>query len=288
MQSNSWWQIRKTDSNAYRLDCQFSGVGCTRRVLLISDAHWDNAHCRLDLLKKVFDEAVATDSVVVHVGDWFCAMQGKWDQRSSRDALRDEHHTGSYLDSLVSTSAEWLEPYAKHIALMSYGNHETSIKRKHEVDLLQRLCQELRRMGSPVECGPYWGYVLASGKFPSKGQADTVRIHYHHGYGGGGEVSRGVIDHSRTRGMYDGDVFVSGHIHRRNMEENVLTKVSTRGLIEQRRQLFLRCSTFKDESGDGWHVAQGRAARPIGGWWLELQAQKDPSGYSIDYRAVPT
>ena len=285
-QLDSWWTIKKAGSNSYRTDIEFGGAGSTRRVCLLADAHWDNAHCRLDLLEKTLKQAKADGLPVFHFGDFFCAMQGKWDQRSSRDAMRDEHHTGSYLDSLVSTAAEWLEPYAGNIALMSYGNHETSIKRKHEVDLLQRLCHELRRMGSPVECGPYWGYVTFCAAWNR--QRDCVKLHYHHGYGGGGEVSRGVNQHAASRSMYDADVYVSGHIHRRNMDENVMTRVSSMGTVTHRKQLFLRCSTYKDESGDGWHVAQGRAARPLGGWWLDMQATKPGNCYQLDYSASAT
>jgi hypothetical protein len=68
--------------------------------------------------------------------------------------------------------------------------------------------------------------------------------------------------------------------------------VSNRGKIFQQPQLFLRCSTWKDESKDGYHVEQGRASRPIGGWWLELTSAKTRdhrnSTYHVRMRAVPT
>jgi len=286
-----WWSISKAGDNAYsmRLDC--GRAGDVRRVLLLADIHWDSAHCRWDLLKSTLDQAKVEGAPVVIAGDFFDAMGGKWDPRASHDAMRDIHRGGNYLDLLVTTAAEWLKPYSENLALISYGNHETSIRKRHEVDLLQRLCQELRREGSPVECGPYWGFVVFNVEFAgSKTQRDTVTLCYHHGYGGGGEITRGLIDHSRTRSMYSADVYLSGHIHRRNQDENILTSVTARGIVERRKQLFLRASCWKDESGDGWHVQMGRAARPIGGWWLELATRKpsDGGGYIVDYRGVPT
>lgn len=283
----SWWKIEKTDANAYRLNMDFARTGDVRKILLLADIHWDSAHCRLDLLGECLGKAKEAGAPVVIAGDFFDAMQGKWDPRSSQDALREEHQGGPYLDLLVSTAAEWLKPYAANLAVISYGNHETSIKKRHEVDLLQRLCQELRRMGSPVECGPYWGYLVGVAMFPN-GSRDNVKICWHHGYGGGGEVSRGLIDHSRTRGQYEADVYLSGHIHRRNLDENVITRVSSLGRVRKRRQLFLRASCWKDESHDGWHVQQGRAARPIGGWWLEIEATKPKNTYKLEYRGLPT
>lgn len=284
-----WWSISKAEENAYLLRVACEHAGDSRRVLLLADIHWDSAHCERELLRGCLDEAKAIGAPVIIAGDFFDAMQGKWDPRSSQEVLRPEHRGGCYLDLLVSTAAEWLKPWKENLAIISYGNHETSIRKRHEVDLLQRLCQELRREGSPVQTGPYWAFVQIMASFAaSKTHTDSVTICYHHGYGGGGEITRGMIDHSRTRSMYLADVYLSGHIHRRNQDENVLTTVTTRGVIKRRRQLFLRASCWKDESGDGWHVQMGRAARPIGGWWLELTARKDARSYWLDYRAVPT
>ena len=283
-----WWQISKTDAHCYQLRLTFQKARDIKRLCLLADIHWDSAHCRLDLLKQCLDEAVSIGAPIVIAGDFFDAMQGKWDVRASQDTLRPEHRGGNYLDLLVSTAAEWLRPYAKNIAMISYGNHETSIKKKHETDLLQRLCQELRREGSPVECGPYWGFLQLICRIKDNASSQMISLHYHHGYGGGGEVTRGNIDHSRTRGMYFADVFLSGHIHRRNQDENIITMSTVKGQTHQRKQLFLRASSWKDESGDGWHVQQGRAARPIGGWWLEITPTVPIKNYVFDYRAIPT
>jgi len=283
-----WWTLdRTTSSNVFRLECKFDKQ--PRRLCLLSDIHWDSAKCRLDLFKKTLDEAKEDQSPVVITGDFFDAMQGKWDPRASQSAMRPEHQTDCYLDSLVNTAADWLEPYADIISLISEGNHETAIKKRHQVDLLQRLCHELRNRGSRVACGPYMGFLHVVGKHQKFAkQQDSFTIHYHHGSGGGGEVSRGISDWSRTRSMYLADVYVSGHIHRRNMDENVLTALTSKGYMRYRKQLFLRASCFKDESSDGWHVQQGRGARPIGGWWLEMAMASHNNNYQITYRAIPT
>lgn len=286
-----WWAMRQTDPSAYRLDLQFDGKGATRRILLLADIHWDNAHCRLDLLRETLDEAKRIEAPVFSFGDHFCAMQGKWDKRASASALREEHRGGNYLDLLVSTCADWFTPYAGNLAMISIGNHETAIRRHHQVDLTQQLVALLRREGSPVIAGPYWGYIVIGCNVGGR-ITDSLKLHFHHGAGGGGPVSRGLIDHSRTRSDYDADVFVSGHIHRRNADENVITRVTTAGKVYQQSQLFLRCSTWKDESNDGYHVEKGRAARPIGGWWLDLMATKTQgvrgNNYSLTVKAVPT
>jgi hypothetical protein len=180
----------------------------------------------------------------------------------------------------VKTTAEFYRPYADTIALICPGNHETSIESRHQTDLTDRLCQELS-----VAKGGYWGYVQVEADLG--GRAHNLQINYHHGYGGGGEVTRGMIDNNRTRGQYDADVFYSGHIHRRNMDENIVTRLSRLTLVRH-KQLFLRGSTYKDEHADGWHSQQGRAGRPLGGWWLIVKASRLPgSGQTLDFTAMP-
>ena len=49
----------------------------------------------------------------------------------------------NYLDALVQTAAEWFEPYASIIKVIGYGNHETSILKNCETDLIQRLADLL-------------------------------------------------------------------------------------------------------------------------------------------------
>jgi hypothetical protein len=282
------WSLERTDANAHRMELQFPTGKERHRILLLADLHWDNAHCDLALLRSHLEQAKAGGWPVMVFGDLFCAMQGKWDPRASQDAMRDEHRGGAYLDLLVGTALEWFTPYAANLALISPGNHETSIQKRHEVNLSERLVAGLRLKGSRVELGTYWGFI---GLACSRGQQVVQKVlHYHHGYGGGGPISRGLIDHSRTRSDYSADVFVSGHIHRRNADENIITRLSSHGKVNLHQQLFLRCSTYKDESGDGWHVQQGRAARPLGGWWLELQASRTNKNKTlqVDLKAVPT
>ena len=284
------WTIEKTDVNAVRFRSPISATQ-RKRILLLADVHWDSAHCRLDLLKEVLDDAASDNTPVFIFGDLFDAMQGKWDPRSSQDTLRPEHRGGNYLDLLVDTAIEWFEPYKEILAMVTYGNHETSIMKKHEVDLIQRFVGGMRREGGKVISGPYWGFILLAyanvTNSSNELRADIVkRLSWHHGYGGGGEVTRGLIDSSRTRGMYDADIYVSGHIHRRNYDENVMTRVTSKGLVKTSQQLFLRCSCWKEETS-GYHIEKGRAARPIGGWWLHLEGVRKRSEDPFDLNIKP-
>jgi len=280
------WAIQRTDPHACILVYDWAVFSGVEKALLLSDVHWDSAQCDLKTLARDLDKALESKSPVFIFGDFFDAMQGKWDPRSNQSSLREEHRGGSYLDLLVDTSFEWLKKYASILALISPGNHETSIQKRHEVNLTERLVTLLRREGSPCVLGTYWGFVGFSHRNGHK-TAAVHSLHYHHGFGGGGEITRGLIDHSRTRGMYSADIYVSGHIHRRNYDENIITMMSSRGVVHQRQQLFLRCASYKAEH-DGWHAEKGRAARPIGGWWLEFKGFKNRNDWCVIPSAAAT
>lgn len=96
----------------------------SQSYLLLADVHFDNPHCRRDILMRLLNQARARNAGILVFGDWFCAMQGRWDPRANKESLRPEHRTGNYLDALVDSSLELLEPYADLIVMMGDGNHE--------------------------------------------------------------------------------------------------------------------------------------------------------------------
>lgn len=267
---NPKWTIEEISRQVHRITFDSLPNGQEIKVLLQTDEHWDNAHCDRALLTRHHQEAVAQNIPILKFGDVFCAMQGKWDKRADQNQLRPEHRGNHYLDRLVDTAGEYYSRFANNIAIVCPGNHETSILNHHQTNLTERLLVKLREKCKIPHMGSYCGFVQF--RFRTRGlDYHSVTLCYHHGYGGGGEVTRGLIDQSRTRSQYDADIFISGHIHRRNSDENIIISCNNAGRIIRRQQVFIRSSTYKDEwSGNGWHEERGRAARPKGGWWLKF------------------
>lgn len=244
-----------------------------RWVLVMADEHFDNAHSDLNLIRRHHEEARAKGAPVIKPGDLFCAMQGKWDPRADQDQLRPELRGNHYLDKLKNFGEEVYAPYADIIAVLAPGNHETAISKRHQTSLTECLVDRLRRAGGQTVMGGFTGFVRI--KLSYQNNRKTFILHYHHGYGGGGEVTRGMIDNNRTRGQYLADIYVGGHIHRRNSDENEIIAVSPDGTPVRKTQWFLRTGAYKREDGpNGWHVEKGRAARPCGGWWLRFTVEK--------------
>lgn len=250
--------------------------GASPQVAFLSDLHWDNPKAYLTLLKKHCDHCLENNIPIFLNGDTFCLMQGKGDRRGNKSDIRPEHNNAFYFDSIVDTAVEWFAPYAHLIFGVGYGNHETSIIKFHETDILKRWVDKMNMLyGSKIQLGGYGGWIVVRHHYRKTGnQFVTYKVKFFHGSGGGGIITRGEINLTRSLEMYeDFDLFVMGHIH-----ENKATNVARDYLhwdtmnktykIKHKQIHMMITGTYKEEYGDGakgWHVERGAPVKVLGG-----------------------
>ena len=270
------WHVVEKSRNVHEFRTSLA-AGREAWLLWMSDEHWDHPKCRLDILKRHHEEALERGALIVKVGDTFCAMQGKGDPRGDKGSVRPEHQKGNYLDALVETATNWYTPYAGNIGVIGLGNHETSIWKHHETCLIDRLCSRLQDRGGIARKGGYGGWIRCM--FKSNGtRHQSFRTFYNHGWGGGGPVTKGVIDFNRMHEHGVADAYVSGHVHYKNVIPNERAVLNESSVVEVRKYYDVRCGTYKDEWEDGYagfHVEKGRGPRPLGGWWQRFYTQGD-------------
>lgn len=112
--------ISKLSRNVYQIELPPKKA----EVAVLSDIHWDNPKCNRKLLTKHLNHCLDMDLPIVIVGDLFCLMQGRGDNRRNKSDILPEHNNAFYLDSIVDTAVEWFKPYVHNIAVIGYGNHE--------------------------------------------------------------------------------------------------------------------------------------------------------------------
>ncbi len=256
--------------------------GHTVSILLQFDEHWDNPHSSQSLNREHMQQAVDKGLPIIKGGDSLCLMQGRYDPRRARNDIRPEHDHPDYIDRIVSSYAAFCEFAAKNIAFMGRGNHELSILRHLETDVIERVGERLRAAGSPVITGGIGGWILV--KVPiTKTASVSMPIFYTHGYGGGGPVTKGVIQTNRRAAVYgDAQVIISGHIHEDWKVKLVRDRINTHtGRTYLDEQLHICSPTYKQEydpPGSSWHSQGGRNPKPIGATWLDLTMMRDNSG----------
>jgi len=242
-------------------------------VLLWADRHWDNPDSDQDMMTDQLKQARELGACVVDVGDFFCAMQGKYDPRSSKGSLREEHKRGDYLDALVNTASDYLAPYADMFAWMCPGNHEKSIHDRYETNLTERLIACMRREGSQVIRHRYSGFTRFAFKSEGKDNYKQSIVMWHtHGYGGGGPVTKDVIQANR-QGVYldNVDIVVSGHTHDTWQWPQAKVSLTQTGRIEHSERLHLKIPSAKNKFGkDSWEDLRGMPPKPVGCVWLKF------------------
>lgn len=283
------WKCRELGRNVHELRFNFKGKGDHAYILLRSDAHHDNPHSLNDLEKEHLELAKERNAPVIDNGDAFCAMQGKWDPRSNKDALKPEHQVDDYLDALVSTYADFLKPYGPQLAVLGTGNHETSVLSRRETNLTERLAERLRvTAGFKGFTGSYTSWVFIRANHGKDKTRNTVKLWRTHGEGGGAPVTRGVIQTNR-RSVYvpDANIICSGHIHNEFTVPIQRIRVTQSGRVYQDEQMHIQIPSYKDSYRDGysygeWSIERGMPPKPVGAIWLKMFYRKERLVYEIE------
>ena len=243
-----------------------------KRMLILSDVHFDSTECDRKLLTTHLDQAKEIGAPVIIIGDWFDSMRSTGDRRMTHGA-REGLDRLDYLDALVDESAAYLEAYKDNIALLTQGNHESAMMKHHNTNLTARLAT---RIGS--EYGPYRGWLCLRYTRTTRA-SQMVRIYYDHGSGGSAPVTRGVIKTNRRAVMLpDADVVISGHIHERWVVEVPRIKLLRNYKTDQRSQLHASSGTYKKEDlSEGWAAEKGFGPAALGGLWLDVWRSRDAS-----------
>jgi len=235
-------------------------------VYLISDAHFDSIASDRTVLKRHLDKALSEDALIILGGDWFDAMQGKFDPRRNLDELRPEYRCEKYFDVVVEDSAKFLEPYAKNIIAVTQGNHELAVRKNSNTDLVDGLVFHLRLAGSKAVTGGWKGWFRFL--LRSHNRSGNIKLFYSHaGAGSVAPVTRGVIATNR-QAVYepDADVIWNGHSHTAYIVPIVRERLSVKGKIYNDVGWFLRTPGYKRDwqMQDGFVAQKGLGPNPIG------------------------
>lgn len=260
------YAVERTEPNAVTVRHDDVVAGWEQWYLLRGDAHADNPHCDRQLMIHHMNQARERNAGIIDVGDLFCLMGGKYDPRSDKTGVRPEYQVSDYLGAVEDDMVRIHEPYADLFVQVSDGNHNTSVLRRHEYDILGRFC---RRLG--IERGRYAGWVFFrfSG---TKGNRTTRKLYYHHGVGNGGIVTKGTLNPLRIASYTpDADIVLGAHIHEQWLFPIERQRITDSGRTFFDKQYHCQLPTYKQEYNySGYHTEKGGPPKPLGAWWLKF------------------
>jgi Calcineurin-like phosphoesterase len=264
--------LQKLFPNTYQFQ-DFQIYNKERYFLLISDVHLDSVHCDRVKLKEHLDLALERNAPVFIFGDLLDLMQGKYDPRSNKADLNPKYNSARYIDEVIKDVVEFLMPYKSIMAFYSPGNHETSVEKRIEYGIVDKICNKLE-----MSQGNYSGYIYCrffayledSFKVP-------LIMSYHHGYGGGGPVTRDSIQSAR-KAVYqpDANIVISGHTHDRWIIPITRNRIGRYGeSIDQ--QWHIKTGTYQNAPIDfnGYAIEKGLAPKCGAGIWLKYTIGSD-------------
>jgi len=254
----------------------YSGGNKHSLLFVTSDLHIDSIGCNRDIMLEDFEEARKRDAKILLLGDIFDAMQGRFDPRRSLDELRPEYRRSDYYDYVIKDVVKILKPYAGNILLIAPGNHETAVLKNASISLIDRLVYSLNmENGTQIMQGGYGGWARFMFHFGTNGKRTSVKIKYHHGFGGDAPVTRGVI-HTNRQGtaLRNPDIVVNGHNHHMYYVPVVSEALTDSGKIIFPITHYIRTPGYKQDYGDGsngWAVEKGMVPKPLGGAFISME-----------------
>jgi len=271
------FDISRQSLNVINVNMEYK-KGWEQLFLLCSDVHFDNPDCDRKLFKKHLDKAVQEGAGILINGDFFCLMEGRSDPRSAKK-IRKEHLGANWLDNIIEDAADFLAPYAANLIMIGVGNHESAILKRSETNVIERLCALLKyKTGQPVYNGQYSGFIRFMFKFKTVGGFYGGRmskiLHYHHGWGGSSNMTKGVNKHiQRLSFVPDADFHWMGHTHQEYVINHQRLRLTQKGKIYQDECLIINTSTYKDEfkgGAMGWANEKGISPKRKGGLFLRF------------------
>jgi hypothetical protein len=281
------YNVKELSRNVHSIKMNYKS-GWEQWFLLSSDQHRDHPDCNQKLLTKHMDQAVEKDAGIMVFGDWVCGMQTKFDKRGNKSSLKAEHAHNNYLDALVESESDYMGKYAKNMVLYSPGNHEASILRRNETEIVSRIVErtKLKYKAKDFYKGGYGGYIkFMFEQAGSKGGRSSIILKYRHSGGSLGEITKGTLGVDRmSKAFPDADIIVTGDNHEKWMMSVMQEKLNNSGKIQHKSQLHIKLPTYKDEYKDGfsgWHVERDAPPKPLGAAWLRFFYEEGQIKYEV-------
>jgi len=181
---------------------------------LMSDIHIDSPGHDKIRFNGDMDRLASERARILFNGDIVDGILPTDRKRYSRsgDAQKTDAQTNEIADYAVSR----LAPYADYIDYLGAGNHEFSIVKYNNTDILSMIARDLNKIRSSklpqIMRGGYVGFIYLH--FHRSGESVKRYVIYRdHGKGGNSPVTKGTIGLNRLYGTFDCDLAWLGHSH---------------------------------------------------------------------------
>jgi hypothetical protein len=184
---------------------------------LFSDLHLEATDHDSNQFKHDMEEAVSLNSRIFINGDIVDAIVLNDTKRYSAGKA-PYPDSEAQINKTIDNVVDKLIPYVNNIDLISPGNHEESLLKYNNFDILSMIIYLLNKERDsslpPIIYGDYRGIIRLKFKIAKSNSRRVYDIYRHHGIGGAAPISKGMIDLSRLKISALADLYWIGHKHK--------------------------------------------------------------------------
>jgi len=209
--------------------------GQTITLKPLFDVHLGNSYCDVNELRRYLNDK-DENTYLIGGGDILDSIITKDIKRYAKHA--DACESDAVIDEQIERAYDYLKDYKGKIVGLGTGNHESAINKHHGTHPIRRLCKML----DTTSLGFSWIVKLKLSE--NKERTRTLIIRGHHGWGGGSRTQGAdLTKYSKDMAYWDADMFLYGHVHRRQSDKIDRMGLSGTSLIPKPKYLYL-CGTF--------------------------------------------
>ena len=198
------------------------------------DIHWGSTACDKAAFKR--DLAATDDYTFLFFGGDLLDAIVVTDPRYRKSG--DDTKSDAIINNITNEMVAVLKPYTHRIIAIGKGNHEDNLTKKSGFDIIKEICRRLK-----VPDAGYSGLFKMIFSYKG-GRGRTVTVRYHHGWGGGSRTQGAdLTKFSKDLTYWDADLFLYGHVHRKQTDEVERMGLCGDELISKPKVLCI-CGTY--------------------------------------------
>lgn len=204
-------------------------------VVPIFDIHKGEKLCDTKQLKSDLASLDRESTYIIGGGDWLdsiCVRDPRY-RKTGDDTSGDD-----VIDQQIEELYDIFKPYQNNIIGVSSGNHEDAI-------LIKASTNPAKRLASILDT-TFIGYssLIRLSLRAKDGAGRSVICRIHHGWGGGSRTQGAdLTKYSKDVANWDADVFMYGHVHRRQSDKVPRLGMCGDKLISKPKVLMI-CGTY--------------------------------------------
>lgn len=270
---------------------EISSRSDTVTLVPLGDIHLGSRNCDEELLKEEIDFIRRTPNCYwLGMGDYIEAIKARADRRMDFKGLAKWIHIEDLADIVAKQSDYFIrlvKPIKNKCMGLVVGNHEETVEKRDDQSVVDHMAVELGTRNLTY-CTMIKWIIKRKIKTKTKAPSKIITIYANHGTGGGRYLGSHINKLVSMASGIDADIYLMGHCHRRNTDEESRLGIYGRGdnlrLLDNKKHFVLTGSFYRTYEITSTSYAEKKMYNPtsLGTMHIKIRAFKGKSSKDKD------